>query len=213
MQSEKKKKRTNEPSKNLNDVPPLSLMNLKLKLTSYYEPDFLLRTIGGFRVNSAGFTVVYTDGSCLANGTEKAMASIGVYFAKDSPHNISQQLPSQYRRSNNAAEIVASVEAFKLCRQHDLILIELRTDSKFLLGCVLEHMPTWKKNGWVKTNGKPVTNRPELEKLDEVLKGLIVRWVYVPGHSNEVGNDCADFLARLATFKMMREINPSYFQP
>lgn len=208
-----KSKNSHELSKNLNEVPPLSLMNLKLNLTSNYEPDSSLRTIGEFRVTSTGFTVVYTDGSCLANGTDKAVSSIGVYFSKDCPFNISRQLPSRYKQSNNAAEIVASTEAFRLCKRKKLILIELRTDSKFLLGCVLEHMLTWKKNGWVKTNGKPVTNRVELEELDQVLKGLIVRWVYVPGHSNETGNDCADFLARLATFKVMRESNPLYFQP
>jgi ribonuclease HI len=213
QEKSKKKKNIHESGKNLSKVPSLSLTNAKLNLTSDYEPDSSLRTIGGFRVNSTGFTVVYTDGSCLANGTEKAKASMGIYFAKDSPYNVSQQLPSRYKHSNNAAEIVASKEAFRLCKQNKLSLIELRTDSKFLLGCVLEHMPTWKYNGWMKTNGKPVTNRAELEELDQVLKGLTVKWVYVPGHSNETGNDCADFLARWATFKMMREIDPLYIQP
>jgi ribonuclease HI len=187
--------------------------NYNLLLSSHYEPDFSLCTKDGFRVNSAGFVVVYTDGSCLGNGTTEAMATMGIYFAKDSPYNVSKPLPSKYRKSNNAAEIVASIEAFKLCKQHNHVFIELRTDSKFLLGCVLQHLSTWKKNGWLKTNGKPVTNREELEDLDEVLKGLVVRWIYVPGHSNEPGNDYADFLARYASFKLMQLKDPSYIQP
>jgi ribonuclease HI len=211
---ESKKKKQKQPTEKLDEVPVFSSKDSKLSLISFYEPDrSLVCTKDGFRINSAGFVVVYTDGSCLGNGKDNAKASIGVYFAADSPHNISQPLSSHYKKSNNAAEIVASIEAFKLCLRHNHKLIELRTDSKFLIGCVLEHLEKWKTNGWLKTNGKPVSNKEELEELDRTLRGLTVRWVYVPGHSNEIGNDCADFLARLATFKMMRENDPLYFQP
>jgi ribonuclease HI len=212
METSKPKRK--KPVRKLDEVPSTSLMNSKLLLNSFYEPDHsLISTKDGFRVNSAGFTVVYTDGSCLGNGTDGAKAAVGVYFAADSPYNVSKPLPSQYRKSNNAAEIVASIEAFKLCLQHNRKLVELRTDSKFLIGCVLEHLQKWKNNGWLKTNKKPVSNKEELEELDQALKGLTIRWVYVPGHSNETGNEYADFLARLATFKMMRKEDPLYFQP
>jgi ribonuclease HI len=139
-------------------------------------------------------------------------AGIGIYFAEDSPFNACQPLPAGHRLSNNAAEIAASTEALRICKSNNRFYIEIRTDSKFLLGCILQHLSTWKKNGWVKTNKKPVNNREELENLDKVLEGLTVRWVYVAGHSNEKGNDCADFLARYATFKQMRKDNPLYFQ-
>jgi ribonuclease HI len=175
------------------------------------EPEFSLYTEGGFRISSAGFTVVYTDGSCLANGTVGAKAAIGIYFGPHSPYNLSVPLLASDRKSNNAAEIVASTEALKLCRKHNRMSVEIRTDSKFLIECVLQHLPTWKVNGWLRTNGKPVSNKIELEELDEALTGFEIQWVYVPGHSGEMGNDFADFLARHATFKLMRNEDVSYF--
>jgi len=176
-----------------------------------YEPESFLYTEDGFRITSAGFTVVYTDGSCLANGSVGAKAAIGIYFGPHSPYNLSLPLLQTDRKSNNAAEIVASTEALKICRKHNRMSVEIRTDSKFLIECVLQHLPTWKINGWIRTNGKPVNNKVELEELDEVLSGFKVQWVYVPGHSGEAGNDCADFLARYSTFKLMRMDDPSYF--
>jgi ribonuclease HI len=175
-----------------------------------YEPEYSLYPEDGFRVSSAGFTIVYTDGSCLANGSMGAKAAIGVYFGPHSPYNLSMPLSVSDRISNNSAEIIASTEALKLCKKYKRMSVEVRTDSKFLIECVLVHLPTWKTNGWLRTNGKPVSNKIELEELDEILKGFEVQWVYVPGHSGEEGNDFADFLARHATFKLMRQKDISY---
>lgn len=175
-----------------------------------HEPELLLYADGEFRINSAGFTVVYTDGSCLSNGSSDAKAAIGVFFGPHSSYNVTKPLPKGYLPSNNTAEILAAIEAFSLCHKHNRMWVEIRTDSKFLIHCVTLHMPVWEQNGWLKTNKKPVSNQLELKKLAEVLKGLRVRWVHVAAHSAEVGNNYADFLARYATFKMMRIDNPSF---
>ena len=195
----------------IDNTVEISPVSYGLPLSFSCEPESSLCTEGGFRVTSAGFTVVYTDGSCLSNGSADAKAAIGVYFGPCSPHNISMPLLETDRKSNNAAEIVASTEAFKLCKKYNRMNVEIRTDSKFLIGCVLQHLSIWKTNGWLRTNGKPVSNKVELEELDEILKGFTVQWVYVPGHSGEVGNNYADFLARYSTFKLMRINDPSYF--
>jgi ribonuclease HI len=184
-----------------------------LSLPLHHEPELNLLAKDGFRYTSAGFVVVYTDGSCLDNGGKNPKGAIGVYFAPDSPYNLSQPLSRCSRVSNNAAEINAATAAVKICKSLNELYLEIRTDSKFLLGCVLKHLAVWKINGWKKTNRKSVENRPELEELDKALKGTTIRWVYVPAHNDEGGNDRADFLARYATFKMMRENNPFYVQP
>lgn len=189
----------------------ISPVTYGLPLSFSYESEASLHTEGGFRVTTAGFTVVYTDGSCLQNGSAEAKAAIGIYFGPCSPHNISVPLINTDRKSNNAAEIIASTEALKICRKYNRVDVEIRTDSKFLIGCVLQHLSIWKANGWLRTNGKPVSNKIELEELAEVLKGFRVQWVYVPGHASEVGNNYADFLARYGTFKLMRLQDSSYF--
>lgn len=200
----------NSPQSNVPGKPSILPENYGLSPSFSYEPELILYAEDGFRINSAGFTVVYTDGSCLSNGNSDAKAAIGVYFGPQSPYNITRPLPKGYSPSNNTAEIVASIEAIKLCRQQSKLRVEIRTDSKFLVHCVTLHMPVWRKNGWLKTNKKPVSNQFELKQLDKVLKGLHVRWVHVTAHGKEVGNNYADFLARLATFKMMRIDKPDF---
>ena len=200
-----------QPLKELKDSEGVRSEDYLLSPFFSHEPELSLCTKDGFRMTSAGFVVVYTDGSCLNNGKLNPIAAVGVYFGPESPHNISQTLPDVYSRSNNVAEIVASLRAFRLCRKYQKLSVEIRTDSKFLIRCMLLHLPVWKTNGWKKTNGKPVHNKYEFELLDKAIAGMRVRWIYVPAHSGEAGNGCADFLARLATFKVMRQHNPLYF--
>lgn len=187
-----------EPSKIFKKNSPSDFITLN------YEPDSSLYTEGWFRVTSAGFTVVYTDGSCLSNGRQDPKGSIGIFFGPCSPLNVSLELPSQYKASNNTAEIYAVTAALRICSLHFKKSVEIRTDSKFLLTCIVEHVPLWQQNGWLKTNNKPVSNQVELKELLEALRGFTVRWVHVPGHSTDAGNNCADFLARMATLKLFQ---------
>ena len=52
---------------------------------------------------------VYTDGSCRHNGTRKAIAGIGVYFAEGDERNVSRRFKG--RQTNNTAEVTAILEA------------------------------------------------------------------------------------------------------
>jgi ribonuclease HI len=167
-----------------------------------HEPEHLLIECGAsFRETTDRYVVIYTDGSCLGNGTVDAKAAIGVYFGPFSPLNIAAQLPSQYRQTNNTAEIVAVTRAILAAKKSEYTLIEIRTDSKFVIHCIKKYLPFWLKNGWLTTTGQPVINQPELEELYHVMKGVSIRLVHIKGHSGSVGNDRADFLARLANLK------------
>lgn len=46
-----------------------------------------LKTVGSyeFQIDSEGFVIVYTDGSCINNGGANAVAGFGVYFSDDHP--------------------------------------------------------------------------------------------------------------------------------
>ena len=52
-----------------------------------------------------GRTFVYTDGSCINNGTPKASGGIGIYYEDGT--KISRPLAKSYRQTNNVAELEA----------------------------------------------------------------------------------------------------------
>ena len=161
-----------------------------------HEPEnSLIECDGSLRETSDNFVVIYCDGSCLGNGTPAAKAAYGVYFGPYSSLNMGKRLSDQYRQTNNSAEIVAMTEAVLAAKKLDYKLIEIRTDSKFLIVCVKKYLPFWLEIGWLTTTGQPVRNRPELEELYKEMRGVSVRLVHIKGNSGEVGNDRADFLA------------------
>jgi ribonuclease HI len=164
-----------------------------------YEPESNLRAEDGFRFSASGFVVVYTDGSCLGNGSADPVAGLGVYFGPESRHNVSELLHSPYSPSNNAAEVLAVLRAVEVCKSFSHTFVEIRTDSKFLISCMVRHLPLWRQNGWMTTSKKPVRNRLELQALDDALDGFVVQFTHVKGHGSDVGNEKADFLARWAT--------------
>ena len=58
-------------------------------------------------------------------------------------------------------------------------------------------MPTWRKNGWIKSNNKDVINKDDLIRLDEAIRdgGVEVKFTHVRGHSGHPFNEAADKLA------------------
>jgi ribonuclease HI len=57
-------------------------------------------------------------------------------------------------------------------------------------------MKGWKKKGWKTMNGTAVANQDLLQQIDQLMSQIDVRFEKVQGHSNDYGNDQADFLAR-----------------
>ena len=100
--------------------------------------------------------------------------------------------------------------------------LNVNTDSQFTINCATKWMDKWKDNDWTLSNGKPVANREDLEKLDTAMTGMDIKWVmffrrpliwdlsnmmrgetkcsyflqsYVAGHRGHYGNEAADRLA------------------
>ncbi|XP_013783903.1 ribonuclease H1-like [Limulus polyphemus] len=162
------------PTKRRRVLPPgVSLESLKL------NPDELVH--------------VYTDGACSSNGRRGARAGIGVFWGADHPLNVSERLPG--RQTNNRAEIHAAVRALDQAQSLGLKNLVLYTDSAFLIKGITMWIKKWKRNGWKLTTGESVKNQEDFEALDEVLKGLNVKWIHVRGHRGIHGNEAADRLA------------------
>jgi ribonuclease HI len=71
----------------------------------------------------------------------------------------------------------------------------LHTDSKYVLQGITKWMDNWKKRGWKTTAKKPVKNEDLWRRLDSAIEKHKIDWVWVKGHSGNIGNEKADILA------------------
>lgn len=81
------------------------------------------------------------------------------------------------RPTNNMAEIQAVTVAARQAKKAGVKKLKINTDSKFLISCITQWMPRWKKREWKTVGGKPVINKTELLEMEKELESLIVAWV------------------------------------
>ncbi|MDH6118611.1 ribonuclease HI [Kitasatospora sp. GAS204A] len=60
--------------------------------------------------------------------------------------------------------------------------LEVRLDSTYTRDAVTKWLAGWKRNGWKTAAGKPVANRELIQRIDALLEGRDVTFVYVPAH-------------------------------
>jgi ribonuclease HI len=87
--------------------------------------------------------------------------------------------------TNNVAELTALERL--LSATDPGVPLEVRMDSQYAMKAVTTWLPGWKKNGWMTSAKKPVANRDLVVRIDALLSGRDVRFVYVPAH--QVGGD------------------------
>ena len=89
----------------------------------------------------------------------------------------------------------------------DLVVI---CDSTYAIKSITEWIPSWKRRGWKKADGKPVQNLDIMKALDQAMQGRRVRFEWVKGHSGHELNEAADRLANAAAaaYKEGREADP-----
>lgn len=146
--------------------------------------------------------VVYTDGSCLNNGTARASAGIGVFFGLNSRRNISRKLVAD-KISNNVAEIRAILavldEMREELRRGDTVTIY--TDSTYAIRACGEYGEKMASKGFKTTSGQPIPNAQLVEIAWNTCKDLPnLKLEYVAAHTGKddehsVGNAWADKLA------------------
>lgn len=93
--------------------------------------------------------------------------------------------------TNNIAELTALQELLESTDPG--AEIEVRMDSQYAMNAVTKWLPGWKRNGWKTSAGKPVANRDLVARIDALLSGRTVNFVYVPAH--QVDGDPLNALA------------------
>lgn len=156
---------------------------------------------------------VFTDGSCLGNGTCAASRKAGyaVVFPDHPEMHIAEPLDGK-EKTNNRAEMMAIIRAFDASdaidpsRQRPM---HLYTDSQVTMKAIQDWMPAWKANNWRKADGKMVGNLDLVMQLDKMLcSGRQCEIKHVEAHTrgkdwHSMWNDVADRLAKDAAAKMV----------
>ncbi|OCH87191.1 ribonuclease H-like protein, partial [Obba rivulosa] len=119
---------------------------------------------------------VYTDGSCLDNGTPSARAGAGVYWGPGAAKNLSARVPGL--QTNGRGELLAVVFVLldaELCRP-----LVICSDSEYVI------------TGWDCANSDMLQDAVRLLQLRPA--PTVFHWV--KAHSGNQHNDAADSLAK-----------------
>lgn len=147
--------------------------------------------------------IVYTDGGVRGNGKENNIGGYGVVLQYG---NHTKELYQGFRNvTNNQMELKAVIEGLKAIKKFN-IPVEVRTDSAYVCNCINQKWyAKWMNNGWITSAKTPVENRELwIELLDLIDKFAFIKFTKVKGHSDDEGNNRADYLANKAMNEMLR---------
>jgi ribonuclease HI len=132
---------------------------------------------------------IFTDGACSGNPGPGGWGALLIYQGVE--HEI---CGGEAQTTNNRMELRAAIEAISaLSRPSD---VRLSTDSTYVRDGITRWIGKWKRNGWRTAARKPVKNTDLWQRLDEVMRGHEIEWLWVRGHSGHPQNERADGLAR-----------------
>ena len=135
--------------------------------------------------------IIHTDGSCLSNPGPGGWAASLQWQG-----NERELTGSEPDTTNNRMELMAAIMGLNAVTRP--MLVDLHTDSRYVMNGVQDWMPRWKANGWKTAAKKPVANQDLWQQLDEAVIRHQVRWHWVKGHTGNPLNERCDVLARSA---------------
>jgi len=161
------------------------------------------------------FFVVYTDGACHGNPGPGGWAAVHPGMRNTAEEEEDGEVAEaasagweicggELETTNNRMELRAAIEGMRRAAQTAPpgVIVQLFTDSNYVLRGASSWMQGWKANGWTTANNQPVKNKDLWQELDatrsELLRGAggrTLRWVWVKGHAGHRWNERADALA------------------
>jgi ribonuclease HI len=132
---------------------------------------------------------IYTDGACSSNPGPGGFGAVLVYNGTEK--ELSGGFPET---TNNRMELTAAIEGLSALKER--CDVTLYSDSRYLVDAVEKGwIYSWRKNGWKKSDKKPVLNIDLWEKLCDLLEKHEVEFKWVRGHAGHPMNERCDRLA------------------
>lgn len=132
---------------------------------------------------------IHTDGACSGNPGPGGWGAILEWN-----DHMKELKGGEAHTTNNRMELMAAISALEALKRP--CTVDLHTDSQYLRNGIMSWIKTWKRNGWLTADKKPVKNADLWQRLDEALHRHEVRWHWVRGHAGHDMNERADELAR-----------------
>ena len=131
---------------------------------------------------------IYTDGACRGNPGDGGWGVLIEYGSV-----IKEYFGGEKNTTNNQMELRAAIEALKALNEP--CIVNLTTDSKYVMQGITSWINNWKKNNWKSSAKKDVKNKDLWIELDKYVSKHNVKWNWVKGHSGHEKNEIADLLA------------------
>ncbi len=134
--------------------------------------------------------VIYTDGGAINNPGPGGYGVVLKYREEK------EELYGGFRlTTNNRMELMACIVALQQT-QYSTKKIVLFSDSSYVVNGISKGwVKNWQRNGWLKSDKKPVVNRDLWEKLILLSGALDIDFRWVKGHSGNPFNERCDELA------------------
>ena len=133
---------------------------------------------------------LYTDGACSGN---PGPGGWGYILRHPASGKEVEAAGAELVTTNNKMELQAVIEGLSALQRRSVV--DLYSDSQYVLKGLKEWLPGWKAKGWRTADKKPVKNRELWERLDELVARHDVRFHWIRGHNEHPENERADRLA------------------
>ena len=147
---------------------------------------------------------IYTDGACTGNPGKGGYGAVLVYNGQE------KRISAGYKMTtNNRMELMAAIEALDLLKES--CVVDLYSDSKYLTDAINQKwIDSWVKNGWKKSDKKPVLNVDLWTRLLDLMQKHSVKFHWVKGHAGNTYNEICDTLAVAAYTQNANLIDSEY---
>ncbi|MEO0512844.1 MAG: ribonuclease HI [Planctomycetota bacterium] len=133
---------------------------------------------------------LFTDGACSGNPGPGGWG----YVLQHRPSGTERERAgAAFDTTNNRMELTAVIEGLSAINRPSVV--ELTSDSKYVLDGMESWLAGWKRRGWKTAAKKPVKNEELWRLLDEQASRHEVRFHWIKGHAGHAENERADRLA------------------
>ena len=144
---------------------------------------------------------LFTDGACSGNPGLGGYGGILIYGEVQREYSGAEE-----QTTNNRMEIMAVIVGLKRLKYS--CKVDVYSDSAYTVNAFLEGwIYGWRKNGWKKSDGKPVLNTDLWEELYSLTQTHEVTFHKVAGHADNALNNRCDELARGAITELRKTMS------
>lgn len=133
---------------------------------------------------------LFTDGACSGN---PGPGGWGYILKHPATGKAREDSGAEVETTNNRMELRAVIEG--LSALHRPTLVDLTSDSKYVLEGLKTWLDAWIARGWRTAGKKPVKNQDLWEQLALLRERHTIRFHWIKGHAGHAENERCDELA------------------